>query len=136
MRPDRIVVGEVRGGEALDLLQALNTGHDGSLSTVHANSPADALRRLETLALMADVGLPHGAVREQVASAVDIVVHQARRQDGSRGVRSVTEVVRVAGGVGTRELLVDGRARRPREGRLAERLASVGAPDGREVAAS
>ena len=79
MRPDRIVVGEVRGAEALDLLQALNTGHDGSLSTVHANSPEDALRRLETLALMADVGLPHAAVREQVASAVDLVVHQERR---------------------------------------------------------
>ena len=68
MRPDRIVVGEVRGGEALDLLQALNTGHDGSLSTVHANSPEDALRRVETLALMAGVGLPHTAIREQVAS--------------------------------------------------------------------
>ncbi len=98
MRPDRIVVGEVRGAEALDLLQALNTGHDGSLSTVHANSPEDALRRLETLALMADVGLPHAAVREQVASAVDLVVHQERRRDGSRAVTSVAEVVRVAGG--------------------------------------
>jgi len=136
MRPDRIVVGEVRGGEALDLLQALNTGHDGSLSTVHANSPADALRRVETLALMAGVGLPHAAVREQVASAVDVVVHQARRQDGSRAVGSVTEVVRVAGGVGTRELLVDGRVRRPGEGRLAERLARVGAPARLEAAAS
>ncbi len=130
MRPDRIVVGEVRGGEALDLLQALNTGHDGSLSTVHANSPTDALRRVETLALMAGVGLPHDAVREQVASAVDLVVHQARRPDGSRAVQSVTEVVRVAGGVGTRELLVNGAVRRPREGRLAERLDQVGAaPD-------
>ena len=89
MRPDRIVVGEVRGAEALDLLQALNTGHDGSLSTVHANSPEDALRRLETLALMADVALPHAAVREQVASAVDLVVHQARGADGSRAVMSV-----------------------------------------------
>ena len=125
MRPDRIVIGEVRGGEALDLLQALNTGHDGSLSTIHANSPADALRRIETLALMAGVGLPHAAIREQVASAVDVVVHQARRPDGSRAVESVTEVVRVAGGVGTRELLVDGGARRPRDGRLAARLAAV-----------
>jgi len=136
MRPDRIVVGEVRGGEALDLLQALNTGHDGSLSTVHANSPADALRRVETLALMADVGLPHAAVREQVASAVDVVVHQARAQDGSRAVRSVTEVVRVAGGVGTRELLVDGSVRAPAEGRLAERLGQVGARSRLEAAAS
>jgi pilus assembly protein CpaF len=127
MRPDRIVVGEVRGGEALDLLQALNTGHDGSLSTVHANSPADALRRVETLALMAGVGLPHAAIREQVASAVDVVVHQERAHDGSRRVESVTEVLRIAGGVGTRELSVDGCVRWPREGRLAERLGRVGA---------
>jgi len=124
MRPDRIVVGEVRGGEALDLLQALNTGHDGSLSTVHANSPEDALRRLETLALMADVALPHAAVREQVASALDLVVHQSRGADGSRTVRSIAEVVRVAGGAGTRELLHEGRIATPREGTLAERLGS------------
>jgi pilus assembly protein CpaF len=104
MRPDRIVVGEVRGGEALDMLMALNTGHEGSLTTVHANSPEDALRRVETLALMAGVGLPHAAVREQVASALDLVVHQARRADGSRRIESVAEVVRVAGGAGTREL--------------------------------
>ena len=96
MRPDRIVVGEVRGAEALDMLQALNTGHDGSLTTVHANSPEDALRRVETLALMAGVGLPHAAVREQAASALDLIVHQARLPDGSRAVESVTEVVRVA----------------------------------------
>jgi pilus assembly protein CpaF len=127
MRPDRIVVGEVRGAEALDLLQALNTGHDGSLSTVHANSPEDALRRLETLALMADVGLPHAAVREQVATAVDLVVHQERRRDGSRAVTSVAEVVRVAGGAATRELLDDGRLRRPGEGRLGRRLQAVAA---------
>ncbi len=125
MRPDRIVVGEVRGGEALDLLQALNTGHDGSLSTVHANSPEDALRRLETLALMADVALPHAAVREQVASAVDLVVHQARQTDGSRAVTSIAEAVRVAGGTGTRELLHDGRMAPLNGGRLAERLARV-----------
>ena len=102
MRPDRIVVGEVRGGEALDMLQALNTGHDGSLSTVHANSPSDALRRLETLALMAGLGLPHEAVRDQVAGALDLVVHQARLPGGERVVESVTEVVRVAGGAGAR----------------------------------
>jgi pilus assembly protein CpaF len=123
MRPDRIVVGEVRGAEALDLLQALNTGHDGSLSTVHANSPEDALRRVETLALMAGVGLPHAAVREQVASAVDVVVHQARRPDGSRAVESICEVVRVAGGAGTRELLLGERVAQPSGGRLTERLA-------------
>ena len=126
MRPDRIVVGEVRGAEALDMLQALNTGHDGSLTTVHANSPADALRRVETLALMAGVGLPHAAVRDQVASALDLVVHQARRPDGSRAVESVTEVVRVAGGVGTRELYRPGdRVRRPAQGPLADRLAGI-----------
>jgi pilus assembly protein CpaF len=111
MRPDRIVVGEVRGAEALDMLSALNTGHDGSLTTVHANSPEDALRRVETLALMAGVGLPHDAVREQVASALDLVVHQARGADGHRRVESVAEVVRIVGGVGVREVyrLRDGR---------------------------
>jgi pilus assembly protein CpaF len=125
MRPDRIVVGEVRGPEALDMLQALNTGHEGSLSTVHANSPEDALRRVETLALMAGVGLPHAAVREQVASAIDLVAHQARRPDGSRVVASVSQVLPVAGGCGTRELFrAGGRPVRPREGRLAERLAA------------
>jgi pilus assembly protein CpaF len=123
MRPDRIVVGEVRGAEALDMLQALNTGHDGSLTTVHANSPEDALRRVETLALMAGIGLPHAAVREQVASALDVVVHQARLPDGGRVVASVTEVVRAAGGVGTRELYRRGEhPRGPRTGPLAERL--------------
>ena len=124
MRPDRIVVGEVRGGEALDMLQALNTGHDGSLTTVHANSPADALRRVETLALMAGVGLPHAAVRDQVAGALDLVVHQARRPDGTRAVESVTEVVRAAGGPAIRELYVrGGRLRQPGDGALARRLA-------------
>jgi pilus assembly protein CpaF len=123
MRPDRIVVGEVRGPEALDMLQALNTGHDGSLTTVHANSPGDALRRVETLALMAGVGLPHAAVREQVASAIDVVVHQARGPDGSRVVDRVTEVVRAAGGTGVRELYAaGGRLRRPGDGDLAARL--------------
>jgi len=126
MRPDRIVVGEVRGGEALDMLQALNTGHDGSLTTVHANSPADALRRVETLALMAGVGLPHAAVREQVASAIDLIVHQARRADGSRAVESVTEVVRAAGSTGVRELYARGAPLRPpRDGPLAGRLERI-----------
>jgi pilus assembly protein CpaF len=124
MRPDRIVVGEVRGGEALDMLQALNTGHDGSLTTVHANSPSDAVRRIETLALMAGVGLPHAAVREQVASALDLIVHLARLPGGERAVECVTEVTRAAGGVGTTELYRQGGAtRQPRDGRLAERLA-------------
>src|SRR5215217_3854526 len=104
MRPDRIVVGEVRGPEALDMLTALSTGHDGSLCTVHAGSAAEALRRLETLALMADVGLPHAAIREQVADAIDLVVCQARAADGARRVTSVAEVVRVAGGAAAREI--------------------------------
>jgi pilus assembly protein CpaF len=104
MRPDRIVIGEVRGPEALDLLTALNTGHDGALSTVHANSPADALRRLETLALMAGVGLPHDAIREQVARGIELVVHLERHSDGSRRVTEAAEVVAAAGGVGVREL--------------------------------
>ncbi len=123
MRPDRIVVGEVRGPEALDMLQALNTGHDGSLTTVHANSPEDALRRVETLALMAGVGLPHQAVREQVGSALDLIVHQARLPDGTRAVESVTEVVRAAGGAGVRELYrIGSEPRAPGAGRLAERI--------------
>ncbi len=104
MRPDRIVIGEVRGSEALDLLTALNTGHDGALSTVHANSPQDALRRLETLALMAAVGLPHGAIREQLGRGIELVVHLARGGDGSRRVIEAGEVAAIAGGVGVREL--------------------------------
>jgi pilus assembly protein CpaF len=92
MRPDRIVVGEVRGAESLDMLQAMNTGHEGSLSTCHANSPADALRRLETMALMAGTGLPLAAVREQLASAIDLVVQVARQPGGARRVVAVEEV--------------------------------------------
>ncbi|GAA4757250.1 CpaF family protein [Modestobacter marinus] len=97
MRPDRIVVGEVRGGESLDMLQAMNTGHDGSLSTVHANSPRDAVARLETLVLMAGMDLPLRAVREQVASAVDLIVQVSRLRDGSRRVTRVTEVLGMEG---------------------------------------
>ena len=104
MRPDRIIVGEVRGAEALDMLMALHTGHDGSLTTVHANSPEEALRRIETLALMADVDLPHAAIRQHVADAFDLVVHQQRQPGGERRVVAVAEVVRVAGGAGTRAL--------------------------------
>jgi pilus assembly protein CpaF len=104
MRPDRIVIGEVRGGEALDLLMALNTGHEGALSTVHANSPEDALRRIETLALMAGVGLPHEAIRQQLGRGLDLVIHLARLSDGSRLVVEVAEVVRTAGSVGVRDL--------------------------------
>jgi pilus assembly protein CpaF len=92
MRPDRIVVGECRGGEALDMLQAMNTGHDGSLTTVHANSPRDVVSRLEVMTLMAGMDLPVQAIREQIASAVDVVVHQARFADGSRRIVSIMEI--------------------------------------------
>ncbi|MCW3015461.1 MAG: type secretion system protein [Solirubrobacterales bacterium] len=130
MRPDRIVVGEVRGAEALDMLAAMASGHDGSLCTVHAGSAEEALRRVETLALMADVGLPHAAVREQVAQALDLVVHQARQGDGSRRVVGVSEVVRVVGGAGTRELYAFRRGRptwrAPLSPELTERLGMDG----------
>jgi pilus assembly protein CpaF len=106
MRPDRIVIGEVRGPEALDLLTALNTGHRGAMSTLHANSPADALRRLETLALMAGVGLPHAAIREQLGRGFELVLHLERLADGRRIVTEVAEVVWAAGGPATRALQV------------------------------
>jgi pilus assembly protein CpaF len=99
MRPDRIIVGEVRSGEALDMLQAMNTGHDGSLSTLHANSPRDALSRLETMVLMAGIDLPVRAIREQVASAVDLLVHLSRLRDGTRRVTQVCEVEGMEGEV-------------------------------------
>jgi pilus assembly protein CpaF len=95
MRPDRIIVGEVRGPEALDMLQAMNTGHDGSLSTVHANTPRDALSRVETMVLMAGYDLPVRAIRQQVASALDLIVHLERLEDGSRRVTAITEVGRM-----------------------------------------
>jgi pilus assembly protein CpaF len=104
MRPDRIVIGEVRGPEALDLLTALNTGHHGALSTVHSNSPGDALRRIETLALMAQTGLPHAAIREQLGRGIQLVLHTARGRDGARRAIELAEVVPAAGTVGVREL--------------------------------
>ena len=99
MRPDRIIVGEVRSGEALDMLQAMNTGHDGSLTTGHSNSPRDMLSRLETMVLMAGMNLPVKAIRNQVASAVDLIIHQNRLQDGSRRVTHITEVHGLEGDV-------------------------------------
>ena len=98
MRPDRIIVGEVRGGETLDMLQAMNTGHEGSMSTAHANSPLDLLARVETMALMSDVDLPVGHVREQIASTIDLLAHTARLSDGRRMVSRVTSVEGLAGG--------------------------------------
>ncbi|WP_138442264.1 CpaF family protein [Sinomonas susongensis] len=101
MRPDRIVVGEVRGGESLDMLQAMNTGHDGSLSTVHSNSPRDAIARLETLVLMAGMDLPLRAIREQIASAVNLIVQISRMRDGSRRITHITEVQGMEGEIVT-----------------------------------
>ena len=99
MRPDRIIVGEIRGEESLDMLQAMNTGHDGSLTTAHSNSPRDTLSRVETMALMAGMDLPVRAIREQIASAIDLIVHQSRMQDGTRKVVNVTEVIGMEGDV-------------------------------------
>jgi len=99
MRPDRVIVGECRGGEALDMLQAMNTGHDGSLTTGHANSPRDMLSRLETMVLMAGMDLPVRAIREQISSAVDLIVQQSRMRDGSRKITHITEVVGLEGDV-------------------------------------
>ena len=98
MRPDRVIIGEVRGGEAFDMLQAMNTGHDGSLTTVHANSPRDALARIENMVLMA-VELPINAIREQIASGINLIVHLSRLQDGTRRVTHVTEIVGMQGGI-------------------------------------
>lgn len=98
LRPDRIVIGEIRGGEALDLLQALNTGHAGSMSTIHANTPLDCLRRIETCALLSGIDIPLSALRSQVASAIDAVVHTARLSDGTRKVVSIAEVEDLVGG--------------------------------------
>ena len=99
MRPDRIIVGEVRDASALDMLQAMNTGHDGSICTLHSNGPRDTLARIETMVLMAGMDLPIRAIREQVASAVDLIVHQTRFKDGSRRITHVTEVERMEGDV-------------------------------------
>ena len=108
MRPDRIVIGEVRGAEAMDLLVALNTGHRGALSTVHANGAADALRRIETLAMMAGLGVPHEVVRDQLAGAIDLILHLERGAAGARRAVALGEVVRVAGVPAVRELWARG----------------------------
>ncbi len=125
MRPDRIVVGEVRGAEALDLLQALNTGHEGALSTVHANSPVDALRRLTTLSLFSGVALPFEAITDQVNAAVDIVVQLERGRSGGRAIVAIAEVENERGVIATRPLFTAdagglspvGALRRPRRRR-------------------
>ena len=128
MRPDRIVVGEVRGGEALDMLQAMNTGHDGSLTTVHANTPRDSLSRLETMVLMAGIDLPVRAIREQVAGALDLVIQQARLKDGTRKITAISEVVGIEGDVITLQDLFtfDYSAGRDENGRFLGRLKPTG----------
>ncbi|HEX7525176.1 MAG TPA: ATPase, T2SS/T4P/T4SS family, partial [Gaiellaceae bacterium] len=128
MRPDRIIVGEVRGPETLDMLQAMNTGHEGSLTTIHANSPRDALARLETLVLTAGVDLPLRAIREQIASAFDVVVQASRLVDGSRRVTDITEVLHLESEVISLQQLYEARSAPNREngGALLERLAATG----------
>jgi pilus assembly protein CpaF len=128
MRPDRIVVGEIRDGAALDMLQAMNTGHDGSITTVHANSPRDSLSRLETLVLMAGVDLPVRAIREQVAGAVNLVIQQARLKDGSRRITAITEVAGMESDVITMQDLFtfDYGAGRDEQGRFKGTLVSTG----------
>jgi pilus assembly protein CpaF len=119
MRPDRIIVGEVRGAETLDMLQAMNTGHEGSLTTIHANTPRDAVHRLEMLVLMGGVELPVRAIREQIASAFDLIVHLVRLVDGSRRVSRITEVAGLEGDVVTlQDLFV---ARSPEDDLLTNR---------------
>jgi pilus assembly protein CpaF len=128
MRPDRIVVGEVRDASALDMLQAMNTGHDGSICTVHSNGPRDTLARIETMVLMAGMDLPVRAIREQVASAVDLIVHQTRFKDGSRRITHLTEVERMEGDVVTLQdvFVFDHAAGFDGEGRARGRLEATG----------
>ena len=128
MRPDRIVIGEVRGAEALDMLQAMNTGHDGSISTIHCNSPRDALSRLETITMMAGMELSNKAIREQIASALQLIVYQQRLKDGTRRLTHVTEVAGMEGEVITLQdiFLFDFSAGLDEEGRFRGRLKSTG----------
>jgi pilus assembly protein CpaF len=128
MRPDRIVVGEVRGGEALDMLQAMNTGHDGSISTIHSNSPRDSLSRLETVSMMAGMDLGQRAIREQISNAVQLIVHQSRLKDGSRRLTHVTEVVGMEGEVITLQdlFLFDFNAGTDEDGKFRGHLKATG----------
>ncbi|UCC85409.1 MAG: CpaF family protein [Gemmatimonadota bacterium] len=128
MRPDRIIIGEVRSGEALDMLQAMNTGHEGSLTTIHANSPRDALSRLETMILMAGTNLPPRAMREQMASALDVVIQVARLSDGSRKVASISEVVAMEGDIVTmQEIFTYSRRGITSEGKVVGQFVASGA---------
>ncbi len=127
MRPDRIVVGEVRSGEALDMLQAMNTGHDGSLTTGHANSPRDMISRLETMVLMAGMDLPVKAIREQIASAVDLIVQQSRLKDGSRRITHITEIIGMEGDIITmQDIFVFKQQGRDEKGRIRGEIVPTG----------
>ena len=127
MRPDRIIIGEVRGGEALDMLQAMNTGHEGSISTIHSNSPRDALHRLGTMVMMAGMELPERAIKEQIASAIDVVIQLARLSDGSRKVIKLSEIVGMEGDVITmQDLFVFEKSGLVKEGRIDGQFKSMG----------
>jgi pilus assembly protein CpaF len=127
MRPDRIIVGEVRSDEALDMLQAMNTGHDGSLTTIHANSPRDALYRLDTMVAMANINLPERAVRQQIASAVNLIIQVTRLSDGTRKVTAVTEVTGMEGEVvSTQDIFVFDRTGLRRDGKVCGRFRATG----------
>jgi len=126
MRPDRIVIGEVRGGEALDMMQAMNTGHDGSISTVHANTGRDALSRLETMMLMAGINLPERALREQIASAVDIIVQLTRLNDGSRKVVEFSEVTGMEGSTITTQTIFKFEQRGIENGKIVGEFVATG----------
>jgi pilus assembly protein CpaF len=127
MRPDRIVVGEVRGDEALDMLQAMNTGHDGSLTTIHANSPRDALYRLDTMVAMANLNIPERAVRQQIASAIDLIIQVTRLSDGTRRVTAVSEVTGMEQDVITmQDIFVFDRTGLGKEGKVLGRFRATG----------
>jgi pilus assembly protein CpaF len=128
MRPDRIIVGEVRDGAALDMLQAMNTGHDGSITTLHANTPRDALSRLETMVLMAGMDLPQRAIREQAASAIDLIIQQSRLKDGTRRITHITEVCGMEGDIITLQdlFLFDFKAGVDERGKFQGTLRSTG----------
>jgi len=127
MRPDRIIVGEVRSSEAVDMLQAMNTGHEGSLTTIHANSPRDALTRLETMVAMAELNLPDKAVRQQIASAIHVIVQVSRLSDGSRRITSISEITGMEGPVvTTQELFLFERKGLDADGRIIGRFRPTG----------
>ena len=142
MRPDRIIVGEVRGAEAVDMLQAMNTGHDGSLTTLHANTPRDALSRLETMISMASLSLPEKAMRQQIASAIQVVIQTARLSDGTRKITQIAEITGMEGDVVTmQDIFVFERAGNRRRGQgpgplRAPRASGPGSPTGSRRGAS